>query len=132
MQSGIAMVEQSFRIYDHSFLEYNPGTLILQEATSLKQNTHIELNEQAELLYVEKIMPGRVAHGELFKFNKFFNRMKIKKDKTLILSESFSLEPENDSIHAWKRSFTTPFYGSFYLISPRVENSLPPGRLFMI
>ena len=125
MQSGIAMVEQSFRIYDHSFLEYNPGTLILQEATSLKQNTHIELSEQAELLYVEKIMPGRVAHGELFQFKKFSNRMKIFKDKSLILSEYFSLEPENDSVHAWKHSFHTPFYGCFYLISPKVEKSLP-------
>jgi urease accessory protein len=125
MQSGIAKVDQSFRINDHSFLEYNPGSLILQESTSLRQNTRIELSENAELLFVEKIMPGRVAHGELFKFNKFSNRMKIRKDKTLILSESFSLEPENDSIHAWKRSFPTPFYGCFYLISPRVENSLP-------
>jgi len=125
MKSGIAKVDQSFQINDHSFLEYNPGPLILQESTSLHQNTRVELSENAELLFVEKIMPGRVAHGELFKFNKFSNRMKIRKDKTLILSESFSLEPENDSIHAWKHSFPTPFYGCLYLISPKVEDHLP-------
>ena len=125
MQRGIARVEQSFRINDSSFLEYNPGALILQGSTSLFQSTHINLSEHAELLYVEKIMPGRVAHGELFQFKNFSNRMKIRKENNLILSESYTLEPENDSIHAWKHSFPTPFYGCLYLISPKVEDHLP-------
>jgi len=37
----------------------------------LHQNTRVELSENAELLFVEKVMPGKVAHGELFKFKKF-------------------------------------------------------------
>ena len=48
MRSGIAKVEQKFRVSDGSFLEFNPGSLILQKSTALEQNTLIDITESAE------------------------------------------------------------------------------------
>ena len=95
MRSGIARVEQKLRVRDGSFLEFNPGALILQKATNLEQVTEVEVDEDGEILFVEKILPGRIAHGESFVFQKFSNRLSIKLGKQLALLESFVLDPEN-------------------------------------
>ncbi len=125
MRSGIARVEQKLRVRDGSFLEFNPGSLILQKATNLEQVTEVEVDEDAEILFVEKILPGRIAHGESFVFQKFSNRLSMKQGKQLALLESFILDPGNESVLPWKNSFSTPFYGSFYLISPKLKEHLP-------
>ena len=125
MRTGTAKVEQKFRIKDDSFLEFNPGSLILQKSTSLEQKTKVEVEGNAEVLFVEKMLPGRIAHGESFLFKKFSNRLRIQKNKKNILLESFTLEPENESVNPWRKSFPTPFYGCFYLVSPKVSNELP-------
>ena len=125
MRSGIARVEQKFRVRDGSFLEFNPGALILQKATNLEQVTEVEVDKDAEILFVEKILPGRIAHGESFVFQKFSNRLSMKQGKQLALLESFVLDPKNESVLAWKNSFSTPYYGSFYLISPKLKEHLP-------
>ena len=77
------------------------------------------------LLFVEKNLPGRIAHGESFVFQQFSNRLSIKRDNQIVLLESFVLDPENDSVLPWKNSFSTPFYGAFYLISPKLKEHLP-------
>ena len=125
MRSGVARVEQKLGVRDGSFLEFNPGTLILQKATNLEQVTEVEVDEDAEILFVEKILPGRVAHGESFIFQKFSNRLSIKLGNQLALLESFVLDPENESVLPWRNSFSTPFYGSFYLISSKLREYLP-------
>ncbi len=125
MKTGIARVQQKFTIKDGSFLEFNPGTLILQKSTNLEQVTEVEVDEDAEILFVEKMLPGRIAHGESFVFQKFSNRLSIKIENKLVLLESFSLEPDNESVFAWKNSFSTPFYGSLYLVSPKLSDHLP-------
>ena len=127
MRSGVAKVDQKFRVHDDSLLEFNPGSLILQKSTSLEQRTLVEVGEEAEVLFVEKMLPGRIAHGESFLFKKFSNRLRIQKNKKLVLLESFTLEPENESVNPWRNSFPTPFYGCFYLVSQKVSNELP-GR----
>ena len=125
MKRGIARVQQKFTIKDGSFLEFNPGTLILQKSTKLEQVTEVEVDEDAEILFVEKMLPGRIAHGESFVFQKFSNRLSIKIENKLVLLESFSLEPDNESVFAWKNSFSTPYYGSLYLVSPKLSDHLP-------
>jgi urease accessory protein len=91
MRSGIARVEQKFTIKESSFLEFNPGALILQKATNLEQVTEIEVDEDGEVLFVEKMLPGRIAHGESFLFKRFANQLKIRKENQLVLLESFQL-----------------------------------------
>ena len=115
MRSGIAKVDQKFRVSDDSFLEFNPGPLILQKSTSLEQNTLIEKTGNAEVLYVEKMLPGRLAHGEVFEFSKFSNRLRIQKDQQLILLENFNLDPQNNSVYPWQNSFPLPFMAASIL-----------------
>ena len=118
-------MEQKFTIKESCFLEFNPGALILQKATNLAQATAIEVDEDGEVLFVEKMLPGRIAHGESFLFQRFSNQLKIRKENQLVLFEAFNLEPDNESVLPWKNSFSTPYYGCFYLISKKHREQLP-------
>ena len=102
----------------------------MQKATNLKQLTQVEVEKDAEILFVEKMLPGRIAYGESFVFQKFSNRLEIKQDNQLVLLESFVLTPDNESVLPWKNSFPTPFYGSFYLISKSFERACLVERRF--
>ena len=126
MRSGVARVEQKFRVSDRAFLEFNPGSLILQKSTSLEQETRVEVEEGAEVLLVEEMLPGRIAHGESFLFKKFSNRLKVLKEGKLVLLESFTLEPENESVTPWRNSFPySLFTGAFTWCLPKVSGELP-------
>ena len=124
MRSGIAQVNQKFKVGDGAFLEFNPGSLILQKSTSLVQCTQIDADKNAEILYVEKILQG-LPEGNPFQFSRFANRLKIHKNRRLILLENFDLNPEDNTIDPWRNSFPSPFYGCMYLISPKVSSELP-------
>ena len=110
---------------DGSFLEFNPGALILQKATSLEQATEIEVHEDAEILFVEKCFPDGLLMANLLFFKKFSNQLRIKHDDQLVLFESFTLSPDNESILPWQKSFPTPYYGSVYLISKKLREHFP-------
>ena len=54
MRSGIAKVEQKFELVMVRF-RIQSGSLILQKSTSLEQKTLIDITENAEVLYFEKM-----------------------------------------------------------------------------
>lgn len=126
MRSGIARIEQKLSVKDgDTFLEFNPGALILQKSTNLEQVTEVQVDQDSEILFVEKILPGRIAHGESFVFQRFSNQLRIRNKDQLVLSESYVLDPENETVRPWKTSFPTPYYASFYLLSKKVSQHLP-------
>ncbi len=125
MRSGLALVEQRFVVRTGGFLEFNPGALILQRQANLRQDTILEIEEGGEALLVEKLLPGRLAHGEIFRFDRFASRLRVRMKGRLALLESFRLSPEDASILPWKKSFPEPIYGAFYLFSEKVSEGLP-------
>lgn len=130
MRSGKAVVTQRFEVEEGAFLEFAPGTLILQRDATLSQRTTIEIDPSGELIFTESITPGRVARGEIFQFREFSNQLSIKLGGKLIVRENYRLRPDDSSVTSWRNAFPEPFYACFYLCSPKVEDDLP-GREFL-
>jgi urease accessory protein len=128
MRSGEARVEQEFRVEGNGFMEFNPGTLILQRDASLAQRTSLEFDSDSEVLFVETLLPGRLAHGESFSFRKFSNLLIARQSGKLVLRESYLLTPGDSSVTSWQNSFPEPHYGAFYLFSPKVRDELPSRK----
>ena len=125
MRCGEAIVKQEFRVEGRGFMEFNPGTLVLQRDARLHQSSLLELGSESEVLFVETLLPGRLAYGETFSFSEFSNRLIVRQSGKLILKESYSLTPRNSSVKSWRNSFKEPYYGAFYIFSPKVKNDLP-------
>ena len=127
MQGGSnAMLHQKFTIRDGAFLEFNPEPLILQRNSDFSQQTTIHLDRGAEILFLENLLPGRIAHGEVFEFANFHNRLEIFREGIPIVIENYNLRPGDGTLVDWKSAFPEACYASFYYFCPKWENAKPP------
>lgn len=125
MGLGHASWNQRYTVDSDALLESNPEWLILQAQSRLRQTTRIELGRSSELLFLESIAPGRVAHGEAFAFSSFRNRLELSIDGQLVAKEAFEVNPRQGTHLSWQRSFASPFYVSLYFASPRLAEANP-------
>lgn len=113
---------QRFTVHEDGFLESNPEWLILQAESDFEQETCIDVAPGAELLFIETIAPGRIAHGEAFRFRSFRSRQSLRFDGRLALLEKHSLEPNRNTHLGWTcRDMPTPFYASILMVSEKLE-----------
>jgi urease accessory protein len=115
---GGAFVRQRFRVAAGGSLETWPELLIPQAGSRFWQQTVIELEEGAELLFFEKLAPGRTAMGEVFAFADLRLDTDLSLDARLLLRERTHLWPGNPGLEALIRRFPTAYYASALLISP--------------
>ncbi len=128
MSTGEATLSQSFHVATRAFLETNPEWLIPQALSRFTQRTQINLEAGAELLFIEAIAPGRVAHGEQFAFTRFRNSLRLTYDGTLAAFERYDLNPSQNGHAPWNAAGDSPFYGSLIFVSPQLEDSTPLWR----
>ena len=118
---GEARWEQSFTLEENAFLELNPEWLIPQGASRFTQATSLELAAGAELLFIEALAPGRIAHGEAFAFERFRNRLELRYDGQLAALEKHDIRPQRASHRAWASHGPSPFYASLLCVSEKLR-----------
>ena len=123
--SDSARLVQKFTIQGGGFLEYNPEPLILQRDSAFSQHTRIDLEDGAELLFLENLLPGRITHGEAFEFATFRNRLEIFRDGRPLIIENYHLS-DDVTLRDWKAAFPEAGYASFYSFSPTWKENKPP------
>ena len=125
---GTAKLDQRFVVCKGGFLEYNPEPLILQRGSTFTQRTRIELETGGEALFLENLLPGRVAHGEVFAFDSFRNRLEIMREDRPLVLENYSLAAGTPSLRDWQAAFPEAGYAGFYSFSPCWTERHPPLR----
>ena len=123
---GTAKLEQTFLVGKGGFLEYSPEPLILQRDSTFAQHTLIDLDGGAGLLFLENLLPGRIAHGEVFEFTSFRNRLEILRDGLPVVIENYNLGAGMPGLRDWLSSFPEASYASFYAFSPEFLEGKPP------
>lgn len=91
------------RVQAGAILEYLPDPLIPYARSRYRQETTIDLENDAGLFYWEMVAPGRMAHGELFALESLTLNLDIHADGRLIALERFQLEPAERSPGALAR-----------------------------
>ncbi len=105
MPSGIAAVRQTIRVENGAWLEIRPALFIPHAGSSYSQDTVIQLAPGARFLWFETFAPGRVAHGEAWRFTRFESRFELTCDSRPIARETYSLTPDSPSIRALRDQF---------------------------
>ena len=118
MDCGCAMVQQRFRVAAGGSLETWPELLIPQRGSRYRQQTAIEMEPGAELLFFERLAPGRTAMGEIFAFADLRLDTDLHVDGRLLLRERARLAPGSRTLAALTRRFPTAYYASGILCAP--------------
>ncbi len=125
MPNGRAELEQRFHVASGAWLEFYPAALIPQNKGRYRQATQIEVETGGELFFVETLAPGRVAHGECFRFQEIDWECNVTCGKRLVARERFFLRPDDASVQPLKQPFPEGYYASCYVITERMTEEHP-------
>src|SRR5687768_7224376 len=87
MRDGAAECRQHFSVSPGAWLEVMPEPLVPHRGSRYRQVTTIEVASGGTLLFVDQLMPGRVAHGEVWSWDRLCLELEVKLDGKLILRE---------------------------------------------
>jgi urease accessory protein len=125
MAAGHAEVRQRLRVAAGASLEVWPELLIPQRGARYHQRTTIELEPGAELLFFERLAPGRTAMGETFAFTELRLELDVRRmHGRLLLRERSHLAPGSPVLEALTRRFPGAYYASAVLCGCYVLASL--------
>lgn len=125
-----AIVNYYLELSSQANLELVPEPIILYKDATLEHKTSIKLNSQAQLFITEIILPGRLARGEIYEFNYYFNCLQIKdwNDK-LLFTDRMYLVGKNNAFKQSKLFAPLPIMGKAIAIYPHLDLKLLTTQL---
>ena len=117
MNVNRAELHQSFHVEKNASLEFCPAPFIPQRLSRYRQRADITIEKGGNLLLLETIAPGRVAHGESFDYQELDWECNVTHAGRLVLRERFLLEPGSNGFAAMKQPFPSGYYASACVIN---------------
>ena len=94
MKEGTAECRQHFSVAPGGWLEVMPEPLFPHRGSRYRQITTVEVASGGQLFFVDQLMPGRVAHGESWNWDRLCLELQVKLEGKLILRERFDQRGE--------------------------------------
>jgi urease accessory protein len=98
MKSGEAECRQHFSVAAEGWLDVMPEPLVPHRGSRYRQVTSVEVASGGALFFVDQLMPGRVAHGETWSWDRLCLEIEVRFDGELILRER--LDQRGDDLRA--------------------------------
>jgi urease accessory protein len=89
MNGGAAECRQHFTVGKGAWLEMMPEPLVPHRGSRYRQRTRIDVEAGGVLFFVDLLLPGRVAHGEAWEWERLQLETEIRWDGELVLRERF-------------------------------------------
>lgn len=86
---GHATGRQHFEVARDATLEVFPEPIVPHRGSTYFQETTIEAAEGSTLLFIDQLMPGRLAHGEAWAWDRLVLGLTVRRAGELILRERF-------------------------------------------
>ena len=112
---GPALQRTEACVGDGGLLEYLPDPLIPFAGANYRQETQITLGPGAGLFWWETTAPGRVAHGELFAYDRVEMHLDLTAAGRPIARERIGLEPALQDLASPARLGPYRYFTTFYI-----------------
>jgi urease accessory protein len=122
-QSLPASQAMNISVDEGGLLEYLPDPLIPFTGARYRQQTRIELAQDAGLFWWEMVAPGRVARDELFAYEMLHLDVDILAGSHPIFIERARLEPEQRKPNSPTRLGAYQYFCSFYICRVGLESA---------
>ena len=122
MPQGEATQSIQLQLGAGSRLEWLPEPTILFGGARFTQTTSVTLGPGAQLALLDVLVPGRLARGEVYQFDRYAARLEVRATAgRLLLAERALLEPRRHDLTAPGLLGTTPVLGSLYILGDGVD-----------
>lgn len=118
MNGGSAECRQHFRVAAGAWLEVLPEPLVPHRGSRYRQVTRIDVERGGELFFADLLMPGRVAHGEAWEWERLRLELDVRIEGELVLRERFEHSGgELRELAEWAGSGAKACFGNAVLIA---------------
>lgn len=125
-----ATIDYEIEIGEKAALEFVPEPIILFKDAILEQKTSIKCHPSGQLFWSEIIVPGRLARGECYDFNYYFNRLEVRSsDGELWFTDAMRLEGKFNSFKDSHLFASSPILGNLIIIVPQTNLQLLSDNL---
>jgi len=88
-EGGHATGRQHFVVARNATLEVFPEAIVPHRGSTYFQETTIDAAEGSTLLFIDQLMPGRLAHGEAWSWDRLVLGLTVRRAGELVLRERF-------------------------------------------
>ncbi|MDF2387863.1 urease accessory protein UreD [Nostoc ellipsosporum NOK] len=125
IQGSKATTNYQIEIGEQATLEFVPEPIILFTDATLEQTTNIKIHPTGKLFFSEIILPGRLARGEIYQFNHYFNRLQVTSTTgELWLIDAMHLEGKLNPFTNSQLFASSPVLGNLLIVLPDINLKL--------
>lgn len=125
MERNYAALSVDLDVERGAYLEYLPEPLILHEGSRCLQTTEVTLHEGGMLLFSDVVVPGRLARGERFAYDRYRSRLRVDSpDGTPLLCDTLDLASGERSSESPGVLGEFAVVGSFYALGIEEPESI--------
>jgi len=120
MTRNYAAATTDFTAATGSHLEYVPEPTILHADARFAQETTLTVGEDATAIVGEVVLPGRLARGERFDFERYYNQLCVRRESTdrLLFEDATHIAPDEADPTAPGVMGEFAVYGTLYVVAP--------------
>lgn len=121
MDANHATQSQTIRLGPNAYLEYIPHPVIPHRGSRFAQETLIEVDPTATLIYSEVLMAGRKHYGagEIFAYDVFSSLVRaVRPDGRLLFAEKFVVEPGRAPVDTLGLMGKFHVFGNLIVLAP--------------
>ena len=124
MRGGAAECIQRFAVSAGGWLEVLPEPLVPHRGSRYRQTTHVDVDREGALFFVDQLMPGRFGHGEAWAWERLCLELTVRVAGELVLRER--LDQSGAELRALARfagSGVTACFANAILIVPSAADA---------
>jgi urease accessory protein len=118
MEKNYASQTIKINVDEESYFEYIPDQIIPFRNSRFYQEVHLNVHDNATMIYSEVIVPGRVASGEAFEYDicyiKTVGRNQLGKTRFI---DTVKLEPRTENLRAKSNLGNLHVVGTIYIVT---------------
>ncbi|WP_135366700.1 urease accessory protein UreD [Halosimplex halophilum] len=121
MGRNYAAADVALSVGTDGHLDYVPEPTILHEDSRFFQGVDLDLAPDASAVVGDVVVPGRLARGEWFDFERYLSRLRVRRDGDLLVDDATHLRPADADPSAAGVMGGFAVLGTLYVLVPASE-----------
>jgi len=123
MDHNYAHADVSLSVGSGGHLDYVPEPTILHERSRLYQSLTLDVAADGSAVVGEIVVPGRLAREEVFEFERYLSRVRIRGPDRLLATDAAHLQPGDRSPQSPGVLGGDNVYGTLFVVAPAADET---------
>jgi urease accessory protein len=120
MDTNYGQADVSLSVADGGHLDYVPGATILHADARFCQSLTLDVAPGGSAVLGEVVVPGRLARGEAFEFERYYSRVRVRGPEDLLVEDATHLSGDRPSRVPGVLG-DAAVYGTLFVVAPAAD-----------